>query len=74
MFNIFKKKKKKKIKKYKGFRLYDIVNTNLGPGVIMKFETALDRDDNKYMGALIRYTLPYMSYSFNSIEELENNY
>ena len=74
MSNKFKKKKKKKIKKYKGFRLYDIVNTNLGPGVILNFKVALDRGDNEYMGALIRYTLPYRSYSFKSIIELKNSY
>jgi len=65
--NLFKKKQ---IKEYKGFKLYDIVKTYNGIGVIIKFDTALDRSKEKYIGALIRYIKPYEFYSFQEMQNI----
>ena len=61
-------KKKEEIKEHNGFLLYDIVKTCNGIGVIIRFQESLDRAEQPYIGALIRYTKPYVSNSFQSTD------
>ncbi len=70
MKNIITRLFKKELTEYKGFKLYDIVQTCNGVGVIIKFKKAHDRSEEEYIGALIRYTKPYISFSFQEIQNI----